>query len=671
MTIGVVPVVPTCFDDGHEDNDDYATATPVTIGGLTTLSICPSDDDWYSIDLMTGDELVVDLFFTHADGDIDLELFEDPLASSVTFAISSDDNEQVTWTATADGPVYIHAWLAVDLGPSLGNFYDLGVGVTLTPCVDDALEENDGWWEAAEPGPGVHADLVTCPSDQDWFGVYLWDGDAYTVDLTFLHELGDIDLELRDPSGTIVATSYSVSDDESATWVADQTGLWEVKVWLVSESDMVLGNDYDMEITVSCADDRFEENDDVAGLVQLPPSEQPDLRWCASDDDWYGVYMETGDVLTLGLFFTDAEGDLDVEVYDPSGVSVAFSNSFDDNESLTWTATSDGVHPVHVYGIDDGDFAGNIYDMDLIVEPAAAYCPAGDYFDPNDTVATAATLMVKVDIYYALSLCDPGDDDDYFEVELDAGAMLNVDIYFENAAGDMDLYIRDAADSILASSFTTNDVESVSYTAGSTNEIVYIHADMWTTSGSNTYDMEIGFLAPETSLMISEVLYDASSSDGGKEWVELYNGTHSPIDLSSYSIGGGGNDYTNSQLQLAGTIPPGGCWVVGGPTSSADNAFPVFELAQEILSNLQNSNSAGVADGVALFDVPAVAVTAATVPYDTVVYGTTNPNGLMDSTGAPSAVDVVDVSGGNSILRRGGAWEQEGSPSPNDCSHAW
>ena len=53
------------------------------------------------------------------------------------------------------------------------------------------------------------------------------------------------------------------------------------------------------------------------------------------------------------------------------------------------------------------------------------------------------------------------------------------------------------------------------------------------------------------NLIISEVFYDHSSSDDGKEWVELYNAGNSSINLSSYSLGNG--DGVTSDIVLTNT----------------------------------------------------------------------------------------------------------------------
>ncbi|HSA22685.1 MAG TPA: lamin tail domain-containing protein, partial [Myxococcota bacterium] len=170
---------------------------------------------------------------------------------------------------------------------------------------------------------------------------------------------------------------------------------------------------------------------------------------------------------------------------------------------------------------------------------------------------------------------------------------------------------------------------------------------------------------PLVGLILSEVLYDTSGEDSGLEWVEIYNGTNQAVDLAGYSLGAGGTDYTYSKLQLAGTIQPGGCFVVGGPTSSALNFNPVLDQAQDFNPDIQNSGT--TADGVALFAVPAAQITAARVPIDAVIYGTTNVSNLLDESGLPGNVDVGDAGSARSIERDADGWQVQSAPSPNVC----
>ena len=82
-------------------------------------------------------------------------------------------------------------------------------------------------------------------------------------------------------------------------------------------------------------------------------------------------------------------------------------------------------------------------------------------------------------------------------------------------------------------------------------------------------------------VILSEVFYDAVGSDNGLEWVELYNNGSASVDLSSYSLGNGGTNYTTSTVQLSGTIAAGGLFYFGGPNKQCIEFQPNVRSASK------------------------------------------------------------------------------------------
>jgi beta-lactamase superfamily II metal-dependent hydrolase len=170
---------------------------------------------------------------------------------------------------------------------------------------------------------------------------------------------------------------------------------------------------------------------------------------------------------------------------------------------------------------------------------------------------------------------------------------------------------------------------------------------------------------PAGVVVLSEVFYDAQGGDNGLEWVEIYNAGTAAVDLSAYSLGNGGDDYTYSKVQLSGVVAPGATWVVGGPTGGSANGHPDFDQLVNFDPDFQNSGTA--ADGVALFDRRSSQVGPGTVPIDAVIYGPVNSGGLIDETGTASPPEVDDAEGGSSIERLdlAGHWRIQAHPTPN------
>ncbi len=171
------------------------------------------------------------------------------------------------------------------------------------------------------------------------------------------------------------------------------------------------------------------------------------------------------------------------------------------------------------------------------------------------------------------------------------------------------------------------------------------------------------------NLVIVEAYYDHPGTDDLFEWVKIYNGTGGAVNLAGYSIGHGGTDYTYGVQGLAGVVNNGECFVIGGPSGNVDNGFPAGPMyGQAVDFNPDIQNSGATADGIALFNVPPAAVTAATVPIDAVIFGGMNTNGLIDETGMIAPVNVGDAPGGSSIrMRNNLTWAINPAPSPLAC----
>jgi hypothetical protein len=170
---------------------------------------------------------------------------------------------------------------------------------------------------------------------------------------------------------------------------------------------------------------------------------------------------------------------------------------------------------------------------------------------------------------------------------------------------------------------------------------------------------------PVTDLWLSEVMINPNGGDNGREWVELYNASASDIDLSGYSLGWGGDDYATDVLQLSGVIAAGDYFVVGGPTSDANNANPSYDQVANFNPDLQNPLL--FSDGIALFGVPAAGVTSTTWPIHVVIYGGVfgNVSDLIDEQGNVGAVDAGFPGAGESLAFDGAAWAAQPSPSPS------
>jgi cytosine/adenosine deaminase-related metal-dependent hydrolase len=172
-------------------------------------------------------------------------------------------------------------------------------------------------------------------------------------------------------------------------------------------------------------------------------------------------------------------------------------------------------------------------------------------------------------------------------------------------------------------------------------------------------------------LRIFEVYYNHTGTDDEYEWVKIYNGTGSDVDLGDYSIAWAGVDFTYGVEALAGTLANGECFVIGGPNGNAVSGFPggpAFDMELDFEPDLQNGGDD--ADGVALFALAPGSVDADSVPVHAVLYGASeNGNNLPDEEGPGADIDVEDDASEASIrLMADGTWAVNVDPTPLECT---
>lgn len=371
-TLDVRANIAPCAVDADEDNDSDADATLILPGLRAGRNVCLGDEDFYDVILQDGDVLNVDLTFSHAEGDIDVQLLGF-LGIPVASASSSNDNESLTYTATRFGFFTIRVALATDTGSVPGNPYDMNVNLGAAPppmCTDDALEQNDSAAGALALSPGSQSNLNACAGDDDYYAYNFAQGDDVTVNVTFSDAEGDIDVQLLNAGGTEVALSDSNTDNESIAYTVPSAGPYTLRVYLYGDAGSVPGSAYGLNVQVAgsltCAPDPFEANNTRAAAASLPLGTYSGLTACENDADFYAVNLTGSQTVTVQTLFSNAEGDIDLRLYDPNGTQVSSSVSVSDNESLTFTPTMSGLHVIEVtlYG-DAGSVPGNTYQLSV------------------------------------------------------------------------------------------------------------------------------------------------------------------------------------------------------------------------------------------------------------------------------------------------------------------
>jgi hypothetical protein len=193
-------VAGACLPDRMAPNGDQAHAAPVKPGSYPLLTLCGSDEDWFSLPLQSGDTVQA---VADADplGSFDLELRTGTQAiDEAPFAVLR--------TVGSTGTYFIRARTN-----DASALYGLRVQVaTGTPCDHNPPDPHPTAAQALPLTPGDNYDYAVCPTEATWFAMRPPAGQGVDI------------LGALDPSagGALV---FTLLDSDGATVLAhDDTG---------------------------------------------------------------------------------------------------------------------------------------------------------------------------------------------------------------------------------------------------------------------------------------------------------------------------------------------------------------------------------------------------------------------------------------------------------------
>jgi hypothetical protein len=260
--------------------------------------------------------------------------------------------------------------------------------------------------------------------------------------------------------------------------------------------------------------------------------------------------------------------------------------------------------------------------------------------------------------------------------EIVVGEMMDLTMTLE-AAAEVDIEVQVAS----SNPFLVSAPNGVTIPAGASSATVRVMGmDL---GGMVSIAARIGDGAASTpvrvgGLYFSEILYDITSVDDQREWIELYNASSVAIPLAGMRIqvNNGVTSGFTDVMALSGGVAPGACVVVGGPMSgpTAANFTPsgfLYEVTEDFTTDLGNAGDPSDSPP-APSDAIQLVMTGGVI-LDNVIYGRNNTGAMTDENGLiPSVPDAPDVDPGRSIERTAlgvnGPWRQQLTPNPADCS---
>ncbi|PKN53903.1 MAG: hypothetical protein CVU56_29395 [Deltaproteobacteria bacterium HGW-Deltaproteobacteria-14] len=366
VTAGPGEPAKMCIADSYEDNNAFSRAKPAGCGVLSA-TLCNADRDVYVIEADEGVE--VRLTMAHPKSEARTRLYTDPGATAVK---TRTGNGLLTYTPLQDGLLYI------EVDPKSGplSMTEFGYDLTIEGIagIDLSVEGVGTGAPVVLQGEDVLVDFRVvngCTEDAAPFVATVWlSQDPFLDD-------NDVDVALVDVAGGVAAGDEVAVTKKVTVPLSTLPGDYFVLVEADSSRVVPESNEQNnvsaAPITVDrlCLPDAYEPNDYIASPSDAPLLTPPGadmLEICPGDQDWFAVAAPAGSTLTVSALFSQAEGDLDLRLYDPTysiTVPVASSTSDDDDETIVYPVPLATTFLVRVVGFQGASAA---YELVVVIE---------------------------------------------------------------------------------------------------------------------------------------------------------------------------------------------------------------------------------------------------------------------------------------------------------------
>ena len=220
-------------DDAFAPNSACSNAALLSPGTYTGLVTYHTVGDWFRVDVAPNKRIEVEALFSHAGGNIDLELYDGQCGTPIDTSTSWTDNEIAAGTNPTINTIsyYILVELPYDI-PNC-NVYDLVIDVFDDPCLstaDDVYFPNFTCGQGPELAPGLHPDLFIAEYANDYYDIRLAPGATVDIRIECISSAGNVRGYLYDPQ---------LSSCDGFSHVAVPDGFGDVKTITYTNPDPV------------------------------------------------------------------------------------------------------------------------------------------------------------------------------------------------------------------------------------------------------------------------------------------------------------------------------------------------------------------------------------------------------------------------------------------------
>ena len=286
-----------------------------------------------------------------------------------------------TFSTLVDANTPLRDWVfaAYHHNGRAGSVSDAIVVTTLGACpVDDV--EGGPWWGAAAPFPDAMAlnGLTVCEGAGDFFEVQVAADEVFVAQAEIYTPAAGTHLDVVVPGGTVSAIGGSSTQQYAVQWRNDTGAEATVRVGVTTPVPALT---YDLRWFSrrwfvphdDCAVDAGEPNSLPAMATPVDDGLYEDLFLCgtcgATEEDWYVVDGYPLGMLGFDLLFDQADGNLEMEIYDAQGVMLIDSVGDHPTEYAFIVPVDDGPVYLRVWQVGDSGGGqlphGMRYDLDV------------------------------------------------------------------------------------------------------------------------------------------------------------------------------------------------------------------------------------------------------------------------------------------------------------------
>lgn len=222
----------------------------------------------------------------------------------------------------------------------------------------------------------------------------------------------------------------------------------------------------DSGTTEVCMEDSFAPNHVASAATTLNIGDDfPNLQICSGTPDFFKIALTEGQRVSIGVFFQQTQGDLDVDVFAPGDLTTPFAQgaSESDNEIVGFQAEAAGEYVISVYGYMDAEA---VYQIDVVAgclvdgectapdvcdrqtnscgEYIEATCGGDGANDPNGSNSQAVALDLTSGSATVTGLNSCQDDIDFFTFDAAAGDSFTVTVTPATTADGFGWYLMDS-----------------------------------------------------------------------------------------------------------------------------------------------------------------------------------------------------------------------------------